>query len=507
MPIIRRKSDGQTPTTTPPSQPGGSGYGSPNPPAPAPESQSFRMNPPAGQTGAGPARFSGVRPGTQGMSTRAVGPSVSRSTRTELEQRLHSRIIAELRDTVDINDPVAMRSEIERLFDRYMADEDVVLNRAERGKVFEQVYAEIQGYGPLQQLLNSDSVSEIMVNGPHQVWVEREGRITLTDINFKDDEHVMRIISRIVAPLGRRCDESSPMVDARLPDGSRVNAIIPPLSLIGPVLTIRKFRRVPLSVDDLVAVGSISEQAVIFLEAAVRAGLNVLVAGGTSSGKTTLLNCLSSFIPEDERIITIEDAAELQLQQVHVIPLESRPASLEGANEVSIRDLVVNCLRMRPDHIVVGECRSKEALDMLQAMNTGHDGCMTTVHSNSPRDALSRIETMSIMAAPELPLRAIREQISAAFDVIVYAERLDDGSRKVTYITEVQGFEQETILLQDVFRLEWVQRGDQKVRELVASGIRPLAMRKIERARIFLAPDFFMPPMDIIVGQRAPSRS
>jgi pilus assembly protein CpaF len=308
----------------------------------------------------------------------------------------------------------------------------------------------------------------------------------------------MRIISRIVAPLGRRIDESSPMVDARLPDGSRVNAIIPPLSLIGPVLTIRKFSRVPLGVDDLLSLGTLTDPAVIFLESAVRAGLNIVVAGGTSSGKTTLLNVLSSFIPPDERIITIEDAAELQLQQVHVIPLESRPASIEGQHEISIRDLVVNCLRMRPDRIVVGECRDKEALDMLQAMNTGHDGCMTTVHSNSPRDALSRVETMALMASGDLPLRAIREQIAAAFDIIVYMERMEDGSRKVTYITEIQGFEQDTILLQNVFQLDWVERGGQRMRELVPTGIRPQIMRKIERSRIFLAPDFFQPPPELV---------
>jgi pilus assembly protein CpaF len=371
-----------------------------------------------------------------------------------------------------------------------------VLSRGERGKVFDQVSAEIQGYGPIQQLLNTDDISEVMVNGPHQVWIERDGKLSLTDINFKDDDHVMRIISRIVSPLGRRIDESSPMVDARLPDGSRVNAIIPPLSLIGPILTIRKFRRVPLNVADLVRYGALTQQSVVFMEAAVRAGLNILVAGGTSSGKTTLLNVLSSFIPADERIITIEDAAELQLQQIHVLPLESRPASIEGQNAIAIRDLVINCLRMRPDRIVVGECRGVEAFDMLQAMNTGHDGCMTTVHSNGPRDGLSRIETMVLMASADLPLRAIREQLSSAFDLIVYVQRMDDGSRKVTYITEVQGVEQDTILLQHIFQLETVERDGARVRELVPTGIRPQVMQKIEQARIFLAPEFFQAPAE-----------
>jgi pilus assembly protein CpaF len=516
MPIIRRQSDNRANPPAPPAGPSHLGGGSYTPPPPAPDtastaevapnSQIYRNlppPPPIPNTGRpAPVTPQGSpRTGTAG-SRGTSGLGLSRSTRMDLEQRLHTRIIAELRDSVDLSDPVGLRSEIERLFNRYMSEEDVVLNRAERGKVFEQVFAEILGYGPIQQLLNSDGISEIMVNGPQQVWVEQNGKISLTDITFKDDDHVMRIISRIVAPLGRRCDESSPMVDARLPDGSRVNAIIPPLSLIGPVLTIRKFRKVPLTVDELIAMGALSQPAVIFLEAAVRAGLNILVAGGTSSGKTTLLNTLSSFIPEDERIITIEDAAELQLQQVHVIPLESRPPSLEGGNAVSIRELVMNALRMRPDRIVVGECRGKEALDMLQAMNTGHDGCMTTVHSNSPRDALSRIETMSIMAAPELPLRAIREQISAAFDLIVYAARLEDGSRKVTHITEVQGFEQETILLQDIFLLQTSERDGQRIRLLAATGIRPQVMKKLEKARIFLAPDFFMPQAELPVGVR-----
>jgi pilus assembly protein CpaF len=481
MPIIRRKPDagphalpatGTGPTQPPPSN----AVSVPQAPA------HFRTG--FGTTGTGSL-------GTK--VNRTGGAALTRGSRIDLEQRIHGKIIGELRDSVDLSDAVALRAQIERLFNRYIAEEDVVLNRAERVKVFDQVCAEILGYGPIQQLINSDSVSEIMVNGPHQVWIEQQGKLTLTDITFKDDEHVMRIISRIVAPLGRRIDESSPMVDARLPDGSRVNAIIPPLSLIGPVLSIRKFRRVPLTVDDLLSLGTITEQAVIFLEACVRAGLNILVAGGTSSGKTTFLNVLSSFIPQDERIITIEDAAELQLQQVHVIPLESRPGGSEGQNGVSIRDLVVNCLRMRPDRIIVGECRSKEALDMLQAMNTGHDGCMTTVHANSPRDALSRVETMSIMASSDLPLRAIREQIASAFDLIVYMERIDDGSRKVTFITEVHGFEQDTILLQHIFHLDWIDRGGQRVNELTPAGIRPQVMKKLERSRIFLAPDFFVP--------------
>jgi pilus assembly protein CpaF len=520
MPIIPSKSNSLTPPGVPaaPAAPSSTPLDSVSVPSPyrplggAPAGGSVEVRPgptnggPGSRPGSGPLNPAvlGARPGTGPLNPSVLGPPTSsrtistviaRPNAIDLQHRLHSKIIGELRDSVDLNDPVSLRQEVERLFNRFMTEEDVPLNRSERGRLFELVCAEIMGYGPIQQLINSDAVNEIMVNGPHQVWVERQGKITLTDINFKDDEHVMRIISRIVAPLGRRVDESSPMVDARLPDGSRVHAIIPPLSLSGPILTIRKFARVPLTVEDLMNLGALSQQAVIFLEAAVRAGLNILVAGGTSSGKTTLLNVLSSFIPSEERIITIEDAAELQLQQVHVIRLESRPQSMERQNAVSIRDLVVTSLRMRPDRIIVGECRDAEALDMLQALNTGHDGCMTSVHSNSPRDAISRIETMSMMARAELPLRAIREQISAAFDLIVYMERLDDGTRKVTYVSEVQGFEQDTILMQDVFRREWVQRGDQQVYDLIPTGIRPQVMRKLEKKRIFLAPDFFVVPI------------
>jgi pilus assembly protein CpaF len=399
---------------------------------------------------------------------------------------------------------MATRREIERLFSRFIAAEDVILNRTERTKLQDLLIAEILGYGPIQELINNDNVSEIMVNGPSQVWVEQSGRLSLTDINFQDDDHVMRIINRIVAPLGRHVDEASPMVDARLPDGSRVNVIIPPLSLIGPTISIRKFSRVPLTVTELVKFGSITQKAVTFLEAAVKAGLNIIVAGGTSTGKTTFLNALSSFIPNEDRIITIEDAAELQLQQIHVIPLESRPANIEGAGQITIRDLVINALRMRPDRIVVGECRGKEALDMLQAMNTGHDGSMTTIHSNSPRDTLSRIETMVLMAGTDLPSRAIREQIASAFDLIVYMDRLDDGSRKITSITEVLGFEGDTILLQEIFKHDLSEVGGHLVNELRATGIRPVSMRKLERARHYLPADFFEVP-SLPLSARHPS--
>jgi len=304
----------------------------------------------------------------------------------------------------------------------------------------------------------------------------------------------MRIINRIVAPLGRHIDEASPMVDARLPDGSRVNVVIPPLSLIGPTISIRKFSRVPLAPTDLVRFGSITEKAMTFLEAAVKSRLNIIVAGGTSTGKTTFLNVLSSFVPSNERIITIEDAAELQLQQVHVIPLEARPSNMEGAGAITIRELVINALRMRPDRIIVGECRGKEALDMLQAMNTGHDGSMTTIHSNGARDTLSRIETMVLMAGTDLPSRAIREQIASAFDLVIYMDRLEDGSRKITSISEIVGFQEETILTQEIFKLDQDDHDSSDGHLLKTTGLRPLAMRKLERSRNYMPADFFESP-------------
>src|SRR5947209_6668108 len=318
-----------------------------------------------------------------------------------------------------------------------------------------------------------------MTNGFDQVFVERYGKLQMTDVTFDDEQHVMRVIDKIVAPLGRRVDESSPMVDARLPDGSRVNAIIPPLSLIGPVLTIRRFPKVPLMVDDLIRLGSLTRDMADFLSASVRARLNCVVSGGTGSGKTTLLNVLSSFIPEGERIVTVEDAAELQLVQRHVITLEARPANIDGKGEVSIRDLVKNCLRMRPDRIIVGEVRSGEALDMLQAMNTGHDGSLTTAHADTPRESLSRLETMVLMACMDLPVRAIREQISKAIDLIVQQERLQDGTRKVTHITEVHGMEGEVIILEDLFRYEQTGFSGGKVQgAFSATGARPKCYEK-----------------------------
>ncbi len=340
------------------------------------------------------------------------------------------------------------------LSDRVLRDMDLTLTRAEHHRLIGEVISEIDGYGPITQLLADPTVSEIMVNGADKVFVERAGKIQATDVTFKDDGHVMRIIERIVAPLGKRIDESSPMVDARLPDGSRVNATIPPVSLNGPVITIRKFSAKPYTMSDLVKFGTLNANMASYLKACVEGRVNIIVGGGTGSGKTTTLNVLSSFIPGSERIITIEDAAELQLMQEHVVRLECRPPNVEGKGHIAVRDLVINSLRMRPDRIVVGEVRGGEALDMLQAMNTGHDGSLTTGHANTPRDLLSRLETMVLMAGVELPVRAIREQIVGGIQLIVHQSRMKDGSRKVTKITEIAGMEGEVITLQDVFVFE-----------------------------------------------------
>ena len=410
----------------------------------------------------------------------------------QLKSRVQNRVIAELDPRMDLSDAERVRRTLEETFLSVLESEGIVLSRIERHRLFEAIVAEILGYGPIEPLLKDDTVTEIMVNGPKQVWVERNGKLEKTTIQFDDDDHVMRIIDRIVSPLGRRIDESSPMVDARLPDGSRINAVIPPISLVGPCLTIRKFSRDPLTVDDLIRFGTMTPEIAQFLEACVQARLNIVVSGGTGSGKTTLLNVLSSFIPGDERIVTIENAAELQLRQEHVVTLESRPPNIEGKGEVTIRDLVINALRMRPDRIVVGECRGGEALDMLQAMNTGHDGSMTTVHSNSPRDTLHRLETMVLMAGMDLPVRAIREQIASALDLIVHMARLKDGSRKIVAITEVQGMEGDVIVLQDIFVFEQTGYENGKVLgRIKPTGVRPKFVEKFEVANIYLPPQIF----------------
>ena len=362
-----------------------------------------------------------------------------------------------------------------------------------REQLFREVVDEILGYGPIDPLLADPAVSEVMVNGPYLVYIERGGKISKTDIKFDNDDHVLRVIDRIVRPLGRRVDRNSPMVDARLPDGSRVNAVIPPCAVDGPSITIRKFNEDKLTVEDLVSFGTLTPHMAEFLEACVQARLNTVVAGGTGSGKTTTLNVLSSFIPSDERIVTIEDSAELQLHQEHVVRLEAKPPDLDGTGQVTIRDLVRNSLRMRPERIIVGEVRGPEALDMLQAMNTGHDGSLTTVHANSPRDTVARLETLVLMTGLDLPLRVVRAQLASAIDLIIQQTRLRDGSRKVTNITEVQGMEGDTVVLSDIFVFnEQGMKGDEVVGELVPTGVRPKFSTKLEIAGFQLPADLFM---------------
>jgi pilus assembly protein CpaF len=410
----------------------------------------------------------------------------------ELKTRVQNRLIAELDPRMDLGNAEEVRRTVEETFASVLEAEGITLTRVERLRLFESISAEILGYGPIEPLLKDPTVNEVMVNGPRQVYVERQGKLELTDVTFQDDDHVMRVIDRIVSPLGRRIDESSPTVDARLPDGSRVNAIIPPIALNGPTLTIRKFSKDPFTVEDLIRFGTFTAEMATFIKACVEARLNIVVSGGTGSGKTTMLNVLSSFIPDDERIVTIENAAELQLRQEHVVRLESRPPNIEGKGEITIRDLVVNSLRMRPERIVVGECRGGEALDMLQAMNTGHDGSMTTAHANSPRDTLSRIETMCLMAGMDLPVRAIREQIASAVDLIVQQDRLKDGSRKITNITEVQGMEGDVIVMQDIFTFQQTGVENGKiVGRMKPTGIRPKFIHRFEVANIYLPPNIF----------------
>ncbi|HAA89850.1 MAG: Putative conjugal transfer protein [Thermoanaerobacterales bacterium 50_218] len=414
----------------------------------------------------------------------------------DLKYELHQRVVEELEEQLRSgdNDREAASELIEEVITSFLKEKEIPLSRSDRQRLLQDLLDEVFAFGPISPLLRDEKVSEIMVNGPHQVYVERNGKLEKTGIRFRNNAHLLSVIERIVAPLGRRIDEASPMVDARLPDGSRVNAIIPPLALNGPTLTIRKFSKDPLQIDNLIQLGTLTPEMAKFLEACVKARLNIIVSGGTGSGKTTTLNVLSSFIPEGERIITIEDAAELQLHQEHWVRLETRPPNIEGKGEVTMRDLVRNALRMRPDRIIVGEVRSGEALDMLQAMNTGHDGSLTTGHANSPRDMLSRLETMVLMAGLDLPVRAIREQIASAIDLIVHQNRLRDGSRKITKITEVQGMEGDTIVLQDLFVFEQVGLdASGKVKGFFRStGVRPKFLPKIRAAGIALPDEVFL---------------
>jgi pilus assembly protein CpaF len=415
----------------------------------------------------------------------------------EVKSRVHFTVIGDLGPqlyNVNMNP--------EELRERVLADvrdqlaQETGISRDDRQRIALEVADDILGHGPLERLLADESVTEIMVNGPYEIWIERNGRLYPSDVVFNDEWHLRRIINKMVAQVGRRIDESSPMVDARLPDGSRVNAVIPPLSLTGPLITIRKFSRRRLTLDDMIKMGTLSQETVEFLQRCIRAQLNMLISGGTGSGKTTLLNALSTAIPNEERIVTIEDAAELRLNQDHVLRLEARPKDLAGENEIPIRMLVRNSLCMRPDRIIVGEVRGAEALDMLQAMNTGHDGSLSTIHSNSPRDALSRVETMVLMAGYDLPVRAIREQVSSALECIIHLERLEDGSRRVTSVTEVQGMESDVVTLQELFkfRIDEVTRDGTIVGGLRATGLRPTFLQKFEKRGVSLPLGLFQAP-------------
>jgi pilus assembly protein CpaF len=412
----------------------------------------------------------------------------------EVKNRIHLELIADLGPQLYAggSSPESIRRRVEsELRDRLAAEPGI--SRDDRERLRSELADDVLGYGPLERWLADDSVSEIMVNGPDSIWVERDGLLSETGFHFDDDSQLRRIINKMVGQIGRRIDESSPMVDARLPDGSRVNAVIPPLSLTGPLLTIRKFSQKRYDLAELVRIGTLSAHAVDFLRRSVEAELNILISGGTGAGKTTLLNAFSAAVPNDDRIVTIEDAAELQLEQEHVLRLESRPKNIEGEGEISIRDLVRNSLRMRPDRIIVGEVRGAEALDMLQAMNTGHEGSLSTVHANSPRDALSRIETMVLMAGYDLPLRAIRGQIASALDLIVQIERLEDGSRRVTSITEVQRMESEVVTMQELygFKVERVTAERIVVGRLEPTRLRPAFLQKFEKRGIELPTELF----------------
>ncbi len=447
---------------------------------------------------AGPGGNEGMRsapppPPASSVQRPAMSPTIgSAEGLTDFKNRVQMKLLSTLEPTTDMTRKEQLRQNIERVIDEMILEEHITISRPEKIRLHESICAELLGFGPLDSLLDDEAITEIMVNGAKHIYVEKRGKIIKANVTFESNEHVLRIIDRIVSPLGRRIDESSPYVDARLPDGSRVNAVIPPISLVGPVLTIRKFSKKPITVEQLIGFGSITPESMQFLKACVEARLNIVISGGTGSGKTTLLNVLSSFIPGDERIITIENAAELQLQQEHVVTMESRPQNIEGKGEITIRQLVVNALRMRPDRIIVGEIRDEAALDMLQAMNTGHEGSMTTLHSNGPRDTLSRLETMVLMAGMDLPVRAIREQVSSAIDLIIHQDRMRDGTRKVTYMTEVLGMEGDVITTTDLFTFEQagIENG-QIIGMLRPSGLVPKFMEKIRASGIVLPTSLF----------------
>src|SRR6516162_3149148 len=445
------------------------------------------------------------RMSSRGLSLNSFGTNLSQNNGTgaerqsnksfeELKRLIHSKLVDKL-DLSRVSDLAGdtLRREIRLVVERLRDTENPLLNRMERERLIDEVLDETFGFGPLEVLLKDPTISDILVNGPHKIYVERRGKLEKTDVKFRDNDHLLQIIDRIVSKVGRRVDETSPMVDARLPDGSRVNAIIPPLALDGPSMSIRRFGANPLKLEDLLNFKAFTPEMAMLMEACIKARLNIIISGGTGSGKTTLLNTLSSFIPNDERIVTIEDAAELQLQQDHTVRLETRPPNIEGKGQVSTRDLVRNALRMRPERIIIGECRGSESLDMLQAMNTGHSGSMTTLHANSPRDAQARLETMIMMAGMELPIKAMRQQISSAVDIIIQANRLQGGPRKVTSITEVMNMEQDMIIMQDVFRYKQlgIDQNGRAFGQFEATGVRPSFVGRLEASGIKLPSNLF----------------
>ena len=421
----------------------------------------------------------------------------------ELKGHIHRKLVDQL-DMAKLEREATpeLREQVRQIVKALCDEENTLLNFSERERLAQEILDETFGLGPLEALLADPLISDILINGPKQVYIERKGQLTLSDVQFKDNQHLLHVIDKIVAPLGRRCDETSPMVDARLKDGSRVNAIIPPLAIDGPSMSIRRFGKDPITWEDYVHFKSCAPEMVEFLRACVVAGLNILIAGGTGSGKTTLLNNLSSFIPLDERVVTIEDAAELQLRQPHVVRLESRPPNIEGKGRIAIRDLLINSLRMRPDRIVVGECRSGETLDMLQAMNTGHEGSMTTIHANTTRDAVQRVETMVMMSGFELPAKAIRQQFASALQLIVQAARLTGGPRKIVSITEVQGMEGDVITMQDIFKFEQdgVNSEGKAVGRIVATGVRPQFIDRLNASGAAVDPAWFE-SRDLVVDE------
>ncbi len=443
----------------------------------------------------GVSGLSGLSAGASRLGGNSLGGERQASKSfEELKRLIHSKLVDKL-DLSRVSDLEGdtLRREIRLVVERLCDTENPLLNRMERERLIDEVLDETFGFGPLEVLLKDPTISDILVNGPHKIYVERRGKMEKTDVKFRDNDHLLQIIDRIVSKVGRRVDETSPMVDARLPDGSRVNAIIPPLALDGPSMSIRRFGSNPLKLEDLLNYKAFTPEMAMLMEACIKARLNIVISGGTGCGKTTLLNTLSSFIPGDERVITIEDAAELQLQQDHVVRLETRPPNIEGKGAVTTRDLVRNALRMRPERIIIGECRGAESLDMLQAMNTGHAGSMTTLHANSPRDAQARLETMIMMAGMELPIKAMRQQISSAVDLIVQANRLQGGPRKVTSITEVMNMEQDIIIMQDIFRYRQlgIDQNGRAYGQFEATGVRPSFVSRLEAAGIKLPTNLF----------------